>query len=76
MVAVLWGEGKSGATVQLESLWNKLHHEDGFSLYCAYPRTGFTQSPNKSLKTICGAHHRIIDGQFSGRNLVYHRSSI
>lgn len=76
MVALLWADGKNGPTVQLEKLWNKLHDKDEFSLYCAYPRTGFTQSPAESLKTICNAHHRVIDGQLSGRSLIYHRANI
>jgi hypothetical protein len=50
MVAMLWAEGKCGATVQLESLWNKLHHEDGFTLYCAYPRTASHKAPTNRLK--------------------------
>jgi MEDS: MEthanogen/methylotroph, DcmR Sensory domain len=38
MVALLWAEGRRGATVQLEQMWNTLCRENGLSLFCAYPR--------------------------------------
>lgn len=75
MVALLWADGKNGATVQLERLWNQLHRHEGFSLFCAYPRTGFTQSPKESMKTICDAHHREIDGAPANSKLVHHRKT-
>lgn len=61
MVALLCGDCKNGATVNLEQLWNELHHKEAFSLYFAHPKTGFTQSPEESLKIICDAYHRVID---------------
>jgi hypothetical protein len=62
MVAILWAQGLSGATVQLEHLWNKFCNEHRLSLFCAYPRSGFTQNMNESLLDICGCHSKIIDG--------------
>jgi hypothetical protein len=38
MVALLWADGRRGATVQLERIWNTLCRENGMSLFCAYPR--------------------------------------
>ena len=60
LVALLWRQGHSGATVSLEHLWHKLCHQRGFSLFCAYPRIGFTQDANASLKEICVAHSKVL----------------
>lgn len=60
MVALLWHEGHTGATVRLEHLWHRLCHERGFSLFCAYPRIGFTQDADLSIKEICAAHSKIV----------------
>ena len=43
MVAVLWSQGHNGATVRLEHLWHKFCQTEAFSLFCAYPRSGFTR---------------------------------
>jgi hypothetical protein len=60
MVALLWGQGHTGATVRLEHLWHRMCHERGFSLFCAYPRIGFTQDAELSIKEICAAHSRVV----------------
>ena len=62
MVAILWAQGLNGATVHLEHLWNKFCEEHKFSLFCAYPKTGFTQNINESILNICGCHNRVING--------------
>jgi len=62
MVALLWQEGFSDATVQLEKLWNQFHKKGAFSLFCAYPKKGFKQDISKSIHTICCEHSKIIDG--------------
>jgi hypothetical protein len=59
MVALLWAKGHNGATVNLEFLWNQLCQKEGFSLFCAYPRSGFTEA-KQSLLDICKAHTRIM----------------
>ena len=59
MVAVLWARGYCGATVHLEHLWHRLCQEQVFSLFCAYPRSGFTKEASESLKEICTAHSRV-----------------
>ena len=73
MVAVLWQQGLSGATVRLEHLWCRLHHQRQFSLYCAYPKNGFTQSVGDSLNIICKTHSKIIDGQIRPSTEIYYR---
>jgi len=60
MVALLWAQGHSGATVKLEHLWNEFCQTESFCLFCAYPKSGFTQNANESLNHICGSHSKMI----------------
>lgn len=60
MVALLWARGNTGATVHLEHLWHRLCHEQSFSLFCAYPKIGFTRNVSASIKEICEAHSRVV----------------
>jgi MEDS: MEthanogen/methylotroph, DcmR Sensory domain len=60
MVALLWARGDSAATVRLEHLWNQVCLSRSFSLFCAYPKAGFTKDPQESLAAICAAHSRVI----------------
>ena len=62
MVALLWAQGLNGATVHLEYLWNKFSEQNEFCLFCAYPKTGFTQDINDSIMSICGCHTKMIEG--------------
>jgi len=61
MVAVLWAEGHNGATVRLEHLWEQLRQEEAFSVFCAYPRTGFTRDASESLDEVRATHSRVVD---------------
>lgn len=61
MVAVLWSQGHSGATVQLEHLWTRFCQSEQFSVLCAYPKVGFTDDLNESLAKICECHSKMID---------------
>lgn len=60
MVAVLWERGHNGATVRLEHLWHRYCREESFSLFCAYPKSGFTGDAKASMQDICAAHSRVI----------------
>ena len=60
MVALLWANGNSGATVRLEHLWNEFRRTQPFALFCAYPKSGFTDDTDASLQTICEAHTKVI----------------
>ena len=60
MVAVLWARGQSGATIQLEHLWHRFCQTKAFSLFCAYPKSGFTQDTDASIREICAAHSKVI----------------
>jgi hypothetical protein len=66
MVAVMWGQGLNGATVRLEHLWHKFCQREAFSLFCAYPRSGFTQNADASMKEICETHSRVLAGDHAG----------
>jgi hypothetical protein len=60
MVTLLWSGGHSGATVQLENLWNKICQIEGLSLFCSYPRTVFNQSALEAILDICGSQSKMI----------------
>src|SRR5579872_1911360 len=60
LVALLWARGDVAATVRLEFLWHQLCHQQAFSLFCAYPKAGFTEDPLRSLDVIRATHSRII----------------
>ena len=56
MVAILWLRGQNGATVRLEHLWHDICQAEGLSLFCAYPKVGFTKDADASIKEICALH--------------------
>jgi hypothetical protein len=60
MVAILWANVHTGATVRLEHLWHELCKSNEFSLFCAYPRAGFTKSPLEAIEEIYGAHSKVV----------------
>ena len=60
MVALLWARGHSGATVRLERLWHGLCRDESFPLFCAYPRSGFTQNAVDSLQEIFDTHTKVV----------------
>ncbi|HEX8039125.1 MAG TPA: MEDS domain-containing protein [Chryseosolibacter sp.] len=62
MVAILWGQGHSGATVHLEYLWSRYCQTEEFSVFCAYPKSGFTENANESLLEICSCHSKFVSG--------------
>src|ERR1700689_1297626 len=60
LVALWWARGDIAATIRLEFLWHQTCHAQAFSLFCAYPKSGFTEDPLKSLDIIRATHSRII----------------
>jgi hypothetical protein len=60
MVAVLWAEGNTGATVRLEQLWDKFCQNELFCLFCAYPKSSFPHDVDTSLSRICSSHSKIV----------------
>jgi hypothetical protein len=74
MVAVLWAQGKHGATVALEALWNEFMKKEAFSLFCAYPKAGFTQDIRKSIEAICSFHTKQVRPATLNNHLQYYTS--
>jgi hypothetical protein len=62
MVALLWARGNRDATLRLEYLWHRMCQAESFSLFCAYPRAGFTQDASTSIQQICDAHSNVVAG--------------
>jgi len=62
MVALLWADGRHGATVRLEHMWHQLCRSEGFPLFCAYPRSGLTQDAGESIREILNTHSQILTG--------------
>jgi len=60
MVALLWANGHHDATFHLEYLWHQLQRKQAFSLFCAYPKKGFTENSRLAVEKICQAHSRLI----------------
>lgn len=73
MVALLWAQGNNGATVHLEHLWNKFCESEVFCLFCAYPKSGFSQNVIESIHHICSAHTKQIAGDKSSRTEVFYK---
>jgi hypothetical protein len=74
MVAILWAKGLVGATVRLEQLWNRFCENEAFSLFCAYPKSGFIQDAAESVMHICGAHSKMIASAGKGKTDVLYKS--
>ncbi len=74
MVALLWAFGHSGATVQLEHLWNRFCAKSALSLFCAYPKCGFTEGIHTSIDSICRAHSKLIDGSKTTLSRVFYQN--
>ena len=60
MVALLMAKGQSGATVQLERLWNKFCATNALALLCAYPKAHFTENDGTCFGHICSEHSKMI----------------
>ncbi|MCD6017570.1 MAG: hypothetical protein K0S53_691 [Bacteroidetes bacterium] len=75
MVAILWEQGHNGATVQLETLWHKFCASETFRLFCAYPKSGFTQDPKTSIEHICSTHTMIVNGFEKSKTEVFYKNS-
>lgn len=59
MVALLWAQGYCDATVRLEYLWHRLCEQESFVLFCAYPKTGFTENPTEAIARVCAEHSKV-----------------
>jgi signal transduction histidine kinase len=64
MVALLWADGNRDAAIRLEELWNDLGRTRPFSLFCAYPMSGFGgEELVEPLASVCTSHSRVIPAE-------------
>jgi hypothetical protein len=59
MVALMWADGHCGAVIRLEHLWSDLCRNRSFSLFCAYPKAGFTTDASDDIARVCAAHSAV-----------------
>ena len=76
MVALLWHRGYHGGTIQLENLWNKLHQKNEFTLFCAYPRSGFTGNSSEAINTVCNCHSKMINGKQKQMTEIFYTETL
>jgi hypothetical protein len=75
MVAILWKEGFGAATVQLEQLWNRFCQEESLGLFCAYPKSGFTEDASDSLMKICNCHSKVVSSSGNGTSRLLYKNT-
>lgn len=64
MVALLWAEEKCDTAIHLEELWNDLGKTHRFSLFCAYPMSGFSsEALAMPLNNICAVHSGVVPAE-------------
>jgi PAS domain S-box-containing protein len=64
MVTLLWADGNYNAVVRLEELWDDLRQTYAFSLFCAYPMSGFSREElAEPLARVFAAHSRVIPAE-------------
>ncbi|HEX4310915.1 MAG TPA: PAS domain S-box protein [Acidobacteriaceae bacterium] len=64
MVSILWEEGKTGAALRLEELWNDLALTRAFHLSCGWPLRFFLRDTDGVvIQRICAEHNQIVPGQ-------------
>lgn len=74
MVASLWSGGNREGTIRLEELWNKFCSQEMLSLFCAYPKNGFSNHMDHALDHICRCHSKIIHApHHRSTDIVYSR---
>jgi hypothetical protein len=61
MVVLLWEQGYTDATIELERLWNKFCETETFCLFCAYPESVFKNGADE-VEHICCSHSKMITG--------------
>jgi hypothetical protein len=74
MVALLWRQGMQGATVHLEQLWNNFISKHDFCLFCAYPKSGFTENAHDSMMKICSTHSQLLAGTGKSSNDLFYKT--
>jgi hypothetical protein len=76
MVATLWAQGNNAATMQVERLWNRFCEKEKFTLFCAYPRSGFSEHADESMMHICGKHTKMVASTNHCKNELRYRTGL
>ena len=73
MVDLLWREGKTGAAIRLEELWNEAGNEHSFSLLCAYVMGNFyKEGETERFLEVCRNHSHVIPTEKYARTDTAH----
>lgn len=76
MVAVLWERKLAVATMYLEGLWEQLREIENFTLFCAYPKSCFSNENLHGIESICRSHSKVIDGKWHPTTEVHFRNVV
>jgi hypothetical protein len=60
MVAHLWAQGCTDATMELEGLWSKFCEKESLTLLRAYPGSGMVQSATRPMMYVYGTHRTMV----------------
>lgn len=60
MTSLIWEQGHHATSIELEAIWEGLCQRENVRVFCAYPRSAFTDEHIGSLQTICAHHSRVI----------------
>ena len=64
MVALLWSDGEREAAIRLEEMWNEFRRTHPFTLFCAYPLSGFERGSDAGpFDGVCKCHTRVIPAE-------------
>jgi anti-sigma regulatory factor (Ser/Thr protein kinase) len=67
MVDLLWQSGQVSSALELEALWNELHHEQPFSLFCSYRSELLSDEDYADVfEDICSSHSAIVRERTDG----------
>ena len=73
MVGMLVGQGNWSAAIQLERLWNKLHQQDKFSIFCGYANSIFEKASRPQVDLIYAEHTKMISGSHRQSVQIYYK---
>ena len=73
MVGLLVAQGNWSAALQLERLWNKLHEQDKFSIFCGYAKSIFEKASRPQVDLIFAEHSKMISGSHKQSVQIYYK---
>ncbi len=73
MVGLLVEQGNWSAALHLEQLWNKLHGQDKFSIFCGYAKSVFAKASRPQIDLIYAQHTKLISGSHNQSHEIYYK---